>query len=525
MSKTKTSRTGKKQLGQFMTPTSLATKIVSEIDLTIDSIVLEPSFGDGSFIIAIIEKLISQGLTLEEILQRNLYGVELDPTLYQKTLDKIEEIWGELPRHNLQNSDFLITDLKPNFTHIIGNPPFGGTINPVHQQRLETLYGKRLGMKIKKETYSLFVIKSVETLVKGGELHFICSDTFLSIKTMSGLRNFLGNQGHSKIERLQKFSEETNWGMVVIHFQKSEPKDHILVEGKPISFNLINLTPNMSWSMEDKWSKYFLGPKLSDFIIASGGLSTGKNEWFIRDIKEDKITETFRFQFFMEPVTLKRELEKAKLNKLHQKKIDEIKRIEERGDTEENVRVIPVESYEVHLPNPDYSLYNKATPDIFYSKPKSAIYWKEGGKAVITFKKRGNWYLRGVGGANFFGKEAITWQLISSRIRARYLPSGYILDNSSPIAILKEGVERGELWFILGWLLTDLANGIQKEVINHTKNIQNGDIERLPYPHWVSPKTKLEIIKCVESTVKSKMSGEGIDERGVVEWLNEKFKY
>ena len=105
---------------------------------------------------------------------------------------------------------------------------------------------------------------------------------------------------------------------------------------------------------------------------------------------------------------------------------------------------------------------------------------------MYTFKKTGNWYLHGVGGMKYFGREGITWALIAQRLCMRYLPAGYILDSGAPCAFLRPGVEHDELFFILGWSLTDLCNTILKEVLNHTRNIQSKDFERLPYPVWVS---------------------------------------
>jgi hypothetical protein len=135
------------------------------------------------------------------------------------------------------------------------------------------------------------------------------------------------------------------------------------------------------------------------------------------------------------------------------------------------------------------------------------IYWKDDGDAVMTYKKTGNWYLNGVGGGKHFKREGLTWQLISSRINMKYLPPGYILDSGAPCAFLRSGIPKEELWFILGWTLTETATKILKTVINHTKNIQSKDIERLPYPWWVSQSAKKRIISLVRSCVKNAQKG------------------
>ena len=91
-----------------------------------------------------------------------------------------------------------------------GNPPFGGTIDVEIQDALDRRYGWRNGLKIKKETYSFFIVKSLELLKPGGRITFICSDTFLTISTMRGLRRLLMNEGQPAIELLDGFFDETN---------------------------------------------------------------------------------------------------------------------------------------------------------------------------------------------------------------------------------------------------------------------------------------------------------------------------
>ena len=498
MAESKINRSNKKQLGQFMTPNILSKSIINNIEFKKTDKILEPSFGNGSFIIELIESFIkiypdniSIKQKLDIILTKNLWGVEIDKELYDKCINLIIVKFDYIPnKHNLINSDFFNYYPYIYFNYIIGNPPFGGTISYHYQDELDKKYGFRNGYKIKKETYSFFIIKSMDMLVDNGKIVFICSDTFLTIKTMSGLRKYLFKYGFSKISSIDHFSNETNYPMLIFSYEKSINKNYIIVNNKKIDINLIKLTKNFSWGINIELSKYFKGELLENYIIASGGLSTGKNEYFIRKINNNQIIENYNFEYFNDKITLEKELKKAKLNKLGIKKIEKIKNQEKNGETIRNVKITKCEPFVVNLPNNNYDLYNKATNEILWSEPTHVIYWKDNGNAVLTYKKNGNWYLHGVGGSKFFKKEGLTWQLISEKINARYLPSGYILDNSSPIAILKDSINKDELYFILGWLLTSYATKILKNVINHTKNIQNKDIEKLPYPSWVKDKEK-----------------------------------
>ena len=53
----------------------------------------------------------------------------------------------------------------------------------------------------------------------------------------------------------------------------------------------------------------------------------------------------------------------------------------------------------------------------------------------------------------------------------------------------------------MGWCASETATRILKNIINHTKNIQGKDIERLPYPNWVSQEYKRDVIKKVKECI------------------------
>jgi hypothetical protein len=93
----------------------------------------------------------------------------------------------------------------------------------------------------------------------------------------------------------------------------------------------------------------------------------------------------------------------------------------------------------------------------------------------------------------------------------RYLPAGFILDSGAPCAFLREGVQDDELYFILGWTCTDLATAILKSVINHTRNIQSKDVERLPYPFWVEGPAKSTATDAVKAMLKLALEGQSFD--------------
>ena len=452
-----------------------------------------------------------------KVMSQNLWGVELDQDLYEEAISEIEGEFGELPKdHNLANADFFATEfLSCFFDVVVGNPPYGGTFDPVIEDSLDRLYGRWDGLKLKKETYSFFTARSLDWLVDGGVLAFIISDTMLTIKTMAGLRKRLMDTTSPVVFQLDEFSEETSQPTLVLTATKTVGgSGQVVRNGRVISRELVELTGNLSWSIDPDLAHYFKGPTLGDFIVCTSGMTIGNNELFVREVENGVVLEPYDFEFVDEPITLDRELERARLNKISPRQRAKIKELESQGATRRNVvAVVRPEVKTISLPHPDYRFYNKADAAIVYGPPKWAVYWRDNGDAVITFKKNGKWYLHGVGGKPYFEREGLTWHLVASRLKMRYLPSGYIFDSGAPCAFLRDGVDEDELWFILGWCLTDEATRILKTVINHTRNIQSKDVERLPYPWWVDNQRKLTAIKVTKALVEDAMTGRRFDHR------------
>lgn len=511
-------------MGQFLTPPRLARELAGPTLALEPQTVLEPSFGEGAFLLPAIEHFVirepgSSSAKLGRVLNERVWGVEIDPAMYERTLTAIRSRWGSLPSaHNLLLGDYF--RFEPGmlrFEAIIGNPPFGGTFDARLEDVLDRRYGRYRGSKVKKETYCFFIAKALEQLAPGGSLTFICSDTFLTIKTMTGLRMLLMDSGRPAVTRLAQFSDETSCDMVVLHLRSGEPAGRAVVFGRSVERSSMEATGNYSWQVNDRHAQFFAGPTIGDHLVCTGGMTIGRNELFVRPIENGAVEETLRFGFEQRAITLSEELRHARLGKLSPKRRAEIERAEERGETRR--ALVPSRRKRpkrVKLPHPDYRYYNKASARQLYAPPSHAVYWRDDGDAVLTFKKTGPWYLRGVGGAPFFGREGLTWQLVAPRIKARYLPPGYVLDSGAPCGFLRDGVPADELWFVLAWLQTPLASRILKEVLNHTRNIQGKDIERLPYPWWVAPPGKRAAIALTKDAVSRLRAGRTVEVDAIV---------
>ncbi len=491
-----------------MSPPAIVDTVLEHIAIPAPTRILEPSCGNGHFL---------QGLNHRLTQPADVTAIELDPALAADIdPDSIPPNTtihvGDFFHHYLARSTARPNPLAEPFDLIVGNPPFGGTFDHAIEDQLDRQLGRRDGRKIKKETYAFFIVACVDLLRDGGQLLFVCSDSLMTIPTMTGLRQHLMQRGDVAITELNTFSDETDYPMVILDFKKaaSSATDHTITRnGEQVDHAAIQSTPNRSWSITPELARLFTGPMLADHFIASSGMTTGKNEYFIRELNNDNtFDEPFRFRFTDEPITLAYELERARLGRLPKAVQAALEKAEARADLQRRLRVEPRDRpAQRHFPHPDYAPYNKANGRIIAAPPTHVIYWKDDGDAVLTYKKTANWYLRGVGGQPFFKQQGLTWQLVAARFIPRFLPDGYILDSGAPCAFLRPDTDPDELYFILGWLLAPLATRVLKSVINHTRNIQSKDFERMPYPWWVPDDAKRAVISDLKTMVDAGLTG------------------
>ncbi len=527
MSIAKRERERRRQLGQWFTPEHVARAVVDRLPLRAESFVLEPSFGDGSFVFEALRRVAELGADPHVWARARLFGTELDRAAHAACRERwSERCRGPFPAA-LQQGDFFRWSPPHGraFDLIVGNPPFGGTLDRDIEDALDARYGNRFGHKIKKETYAFFIVRCVELLAPGGTLCFVCSDTLLTINTMRGLRHFLQRTCDVTIERVPSGFEDTAQPLILLTARRRDAgRARVRAFGVALAPQAIAATPNLSWRIDRELARYFTGPLLGDVMVATSGMTTGNNALFLRRIDRGCIAEPYAFRYEREPVTLAKELARARLGKLSARTVARVADAETRGDVELTVRWRRrARPRTVRLPHADYRPYNKADGTVLYAPPTTAIYWADGGNVVYTYKRNGKWYLHGVGGRPFFEREGLTWPLVANRFKTRYLPPGYILDSGAPCAFVRDGVDPDELYFVIGWTLTPIANTILKSVLNHTRNIQSKDFERMPYPAWVSRAAKSAIVALVRDAIASAMRGEHVDDHAVVRALERLF--
>lgn len=188
--------TDKKKEGQYMTPDGIVSMILNNIGYTENHVltrkIMEPSFGDGAFLINIVQRIISEGTRtglskqqITDIIQANVFGIEKDKILYQKTLERLNSLLAvyDIPEiqweKNLTCGDTLIECKKHigKYDYVVGNPPFVRVHNIPDEYRDVVKQFQFVDGMI--DLYIVFYEIGINLLNNKGKLGYISPNSFM----------------------------------------------------------------------------------------------------------------------------------------------------------------------------------------------------------------------------------------------------------------------------------------------------------------------------------------------------------
>lgn len=198
-----------KKLGQVYTPDWIVHFILNEIGYfgnhILQKYIIEPSAGEGAFLIEIVKRYIFESKqqnkslnTITEELSTYIYGVEIDHIAYERCINHLNKIiqihLGEniAVKWNILNSDtlFWYHKYKEKFDFVVGNPPY----IRIHNLKEET----RVFLKKKfqfstggLDIYISFFEIGLKLLHKEGKLGYITPNSFLHNTSYKHFREFL----------------------------------------------------------------------------------------------------------------------------------------------------------------------------------------------------------------------------------------------------------------------------------------------------------------------------------------------
>lgn len=201
------SKKNEKELGQVFTPHYIVEKILDEVGYTSSNLnilnkkILEPSCGDGAFMVEIVSRLISvcknAGKTTEEIrniISKNVYGCEIDERHYKDCISALNSVLLSYGIYDFTWGNVVCTDTlsyTPNvkFDYIVGNPPYVRIHNIPEgtRENVKTLPFSE-GMT---DMYVLFFGICLDWLNDNGKLGFITPNSYFKNTSQNIFRKYL----------------------------------------------------------------------------------------------------------------------------------------------------------------------------------------------------------------------------------------------------------------------------------------------------------------------------------------------
>jgi len=171
--------------------------------------ILEPSFGEGDFLMPIIDRLLiaykASGDRTNPVLALKgaLRAVELHRSTFERQQEAVVTRLMEaglsvqegraLSGIWLHQGDFLLTNNAERFTHVVGNPPYvrqeliPSVLISEYRRRFSTVYDRA-------DLYVPFIEHGLSLLRPGGRLSFICADRWMKNRYGAPLRRLVADR-------------------------------------------------------------------------------------------------------------------------------------------------------------------------------------------------------------------------------------------------------------------------------------------------------------------------------------------
>lgn len=317
-----------KMRGAYYTPPVIAEFMCKWALSDKNNTVLEPSCGDGNFLIAAEQELLKLGATKKSF-AKQMVGIEFEPSEAKKAQERSSS--------TIVSSDFFtvckkFSEENRRFDVVVGNPPFIRYQNFQEEHReIAFALMEKAGLHPNRLTNAWvpFLIASAQLLTENGKLGMVIPAELFQVSYAAETRLFLteyfnqitivtfnklvfeGIQQEVVLVLADKSKEVPN-GVRVIEVNTAKDLASIdfskiaKLELKPIDHN------------SEKWTKYFLTkkeilllkklkqhpkiPHSKEVMDVDVGVVTGENEFFVIN---DETVKKFKIDSFVDPIVSK----------------------------------------------------------------------------------------------------------------------------------------------------------------------------------------------------------------------------
>lgn len=185
-----------------MTPEPIVNLMLDKAGLNGEQIIfkkiMEPSFGDGNFLCAIILKILDicaqyhmQKAAVKKIIEKNIYGFEIDKGLYSKAISKLNKLTHglDIDWKNLICGNTLAYDKQQKFDCVIGNPPYIKNAD-IDESTKTCMQNMRFTNGIT-DMYMAFMEIGLDMLKPNGILAMITPNSYMKNASQQKFRDFL----------------------------------------------------------------------------------------------------------------------------------------------------------------------------------------------------------------------------------------------------------------------------------------------------------------------------------------------
>lgn len=239
---------------------------IDEAILLPETRILEPSCGQGEFVLAIARELCKEvtpragvdGKKFQNLVAA--YDISSESILIAKrqTFQILNSTFSSEDSQFLvdqwyRNTDFLIDSSKSLFTHVIGNPPYV-RIEHIPIELLKSYRKKFSTMRERADLYIAFYEKSLSLLKDCGVLSFICTDRWTKNRYGSSLRLFISKSYQLDLfvdmYGQNAFQSEVLTYPAITQISKRNNKQTIIIHNPKINETLSNLVAKSLHSNE-----------------------------------------------------------------------------------------------------------------------------------------------------------------------------------------------------------------------------------------------------------------------------------
>ena len=260
-----------------------------------DTIILEPSCGEGEFVFEIAHRLMESairfGFDAQAAFTRCVYGYDIVEEKIQRCRERIKELGLDPTEAHINVGDFLSAKV-PEVDVVVGNPPYVRYEN-IPACQLEYIKNTFPTFHYRADLYIPFFEKTLRALRSGGRHCFICANRWLKNEYGKKLRRFIARcfrlETIVNLERADAFQEDVlAYPAITLISCNTRRETFVYAEVERVG-ELVNLHPTeRNTPVGDDWSDAFIQTEHSHLYTIEElgfkigiGVATGADNIFI----------------------------------------------------------------------------------------------------------------------------------------------------------------------------------------------------------------------------------------------------